>query len=297
MSRYYLFPEGEDPLRLSQRLVEGLTFGTDALPQFAGTKQRVLSAMLEHDEGKPVRIIRTEAAVWQFDKDGGIREGLHQALALAMDSLPTPQPNATVVQLHPHAKQAKLQKEYRWEPGGAEIERVIADIWPKRTGDRLKSAKGTTTRKPPLTFDARHAIDEISGQFWKISNAIEQLKEPSQKSFGFEARERSRADPEYAHLYRAIAEMSDWHLEVQRRRRTGKGVWYAVVDVTLWDDNRVGESVDQFQEKCVGREAAVKAARKLLREHADRFADNITVEAEVLTDLEWDVRMKQLQAD
>ncbi|RWK12162.1 hypothetical protein [Mesorhizobium sp.] len=297
MSRHYLFPDGEDPLRMSRRLVEGLVFGKDALPQFAGTKQRVLSAMLELDGGKPVRIIRTEASIWQFDNEGGIREGLHHALALAMDSMPTPKSDDTVVELRPHAKQAKLQKEYRWEPGKAEIDRIIADIWPKKKGDRLKAAEGVARRKPPLTFDARHAIDEISGLFWKISSAIEGLKEPSQKAFAFEARARANADPEYAHLYRAIADMSDWHLEVQRRRRTGKGVWYALVDITMWDDQRVGHSLGHFHEECAGKDAAVMAARKLLREHSDQFADNITVEAEVLTDLEWEVRKQQIEPD
>jgi hypothetical protein len=209
--------------------------------------------------------------------------------------LPRPtKPDNTIIELRPHAKQAKLRKEYRWEPGKAEIERIIADIWPKKKADRLKSAAGISKRKPPLTFEARHAIDEISGLFWKISSAMEDLKEPSQKSFSFEARERANAEPEYAHLYRAIAEMSDWHLEVQRRRRTGKGVWYALVDITMWDDQRIGNSLGHFHEECVGREAAEAAARKLLREHADKFAENVSVEAEVLTELEWEIRAKQI---
>lgn len=151
-------------------------------------------------------------------------------------------------------------------------------------------------RKPPLTSDARHAIDEISGLFWKISSTIENLREPSQKSFAFEARSRADAEPEYAHLYRAIAEMSDWHLEVQRRRRTGKGAWYALVEITMWDSERVGHSLGHFYEKCVGKDAAETATRALLREHAEKFAENISVEAEVLTDLEWEVRKEQLQA-
>ncbi|UDL87017.1 PAS domain-containing protein [Mesorhizobium sp. PAMC28654] len=147
-------------------------------------------------------------------------------------------------------------------------------------------------------FEARQAIDEISGMFWKISSAIEDLKgEPSQKSLGFEARERARADSEYAFLYRAIADISDWHLEVQRRRRTGKGVWYAVVDITMWDDDRVGRSVGRFHQECTGKQAAVAAARKLLAQHADQFAENITVEAEVITDIEWQERVKQFEAD
>ncbi|MGX5805339.1 hypothetical protein ACWGS9_29495 [Bradyrhizobium sp. Arg314] len=295
MSRHYLFPEGEDPLRMSQRLVEGLTHGTDALPQYAGMKQRVLWAMLELDDGKPVRIVRTEASIWQFDEDGGIREGLHHALALAMDAAHSPKSDDTVVELRPRTGKARVQKEYRWEPGPEQISRIIADIWPKKKADRLKSAAGISKRKHPLTFDARHAVDEISGLFWKISSTIENLKEPSQRSFAFEARSLAATEPEYVHLYRAIAEMSDWHLEVQRRRRTGKGVWYALVEITMWDSERVGHSLGHFYKKCVGRVAAEKAARSLLREHADKFAENISVDPELLTDLEWEVRATQLQ--
>ena len=37
-------------------------------------------------------------------------------------------------------KGAGLEKEFRREPGKAEIDRVISDIWPKQKADRLKSA-------------------------------------------------------------------------------------------------------------------------------------------------------------
>lgn len=296
-TRHYIFPTDEEPRRLAHRVLNGLIFGKDLLPQFAGTRQRVLSAVLENEDGKPSRLVSVEGSIWIFDADGGIQEGLHEALREVMNSIGgDATDSSTVVELHPRLSRKRLEKEFRWQPGKQELNQIIADIWPKKKADRLKSADGWSKRKPPLTFDARQAIDEISGLFWKISTAIEQLMESSQKSFGFEARERSRADPEYAHLYGAIADMSDWHLEVQRRRRTGKGVWYAVVNVTMWDGH-VGRSVARFHDECEGKQAAVVAARKLLAQHADRFAENITVEAEVITDLEWKARLKDLAAD
>jgi hypothetical protein len=288
-SRHYLFPDEGDPLRMSRRLVEGLIFGKDALPKYAGTRQRVLSAMLELENGKPTSILRTEASIWVFDEDGGIQEGLHEALALAMELMPTSDDDGTVVELRPRTKRRKLEKDYRWDPGKPEIDRVVADIWPKRRTDRLKAAQGVSKRKPPLSYDARHAIDEISGSFWKISHAIERLKEPSLKAFGFEARQRSGDEPEFAHLYRALAEMSDWHLEVQRRRRTGKGVWFAAVEVMLWRDG-IGETAERHYERCSNRDEAVLAVRRLLAQHAVKSNDYTTVEAEMLTDLEWEQR-------
>lgn len=41
---------------------------------------------------------------------------------------------------------------------------------------RRRRIEGATKRRPPLTFEGRNALDEISGTFWKISSAIEALK-------------------------------------------------------------------------------------------------------------------------
>lgn len=291
-SRYYLFPDEGDPLRLSRRLVEGLISGRDAIPHYADTRQRILSAWLEIEAGKPVRILETQASVWVFDDEGRIRDGLHQALILAMDTLPTP-PKAekTVVELRPRTSKRKLEEEFRWEPGQPEIDRVIADIWPKQKGDRLKAVQGELKRKPALTSDARWAIEQISTEFWKFANLIGNLQEPSQKSFGFEARERSQLEPEYAHLYNALAAMSDWQLEVQRRHRTGRGIWYAVVEVMLHrQDIKAYETAERSYERCGSRNEAVLAVRRLLAEHASKFTEYTTVEGELLTDLEWEQR-------
>ncbi|WOH48420.1 hypothetical protein [Bradyrhizobium sp. sBnM-33] len=46
--------------RLSQRVMEGLVHGSDAMPQFAGTKQKVANVIVELEEGKPARITRAE---------------------------------------------------------------------------------------------------------------------------------------------------------------------------------------------------------------------------------------------
>ncbi|QKD01481.1 hypothetical protein [Mesorhizobium loti] len=274
---------------MSLRLVQGLVFGNNFLPQFSNTKQRVLSVDLEMVDGKPARIGRTEASIWTFDSVGGIRDGLHKAMALVMDSVADVPVGSTVVPLRPRVGKKKLQEEFRWEPLKGDIERVIADVWPKQRSDRLKAIEGATKRSPPLTFEARHALDEISGTFWKISSAIEGLKGPSQKALAFEARKRAQSEPEYSYLYGAIAEMSDWHLEVEKRHRTGKGVWYALLEVLRWEGH-TGDPIERFHERCESRGEAIAAARRLLALHADKFGAATTVEAETITDLEWQAR-------
>ncbi|TIL29930.1 hypothetical protein [Mesorhizobium sp.] len=69
-----------------------------------------------------------------------------------------------------------------------------------------------------------------------------------------------------------------------------------MVDVTRWDDG-VGTSISNHHEWCEGKAAAIAAARRLLAAHADKFAEDITVEAEVLTDLEWQDRRRDFDLD
>ncbi|WP_426229349.1 hypothetical protein [Pararhizobium sp. DWP3-4] len=294
--RHYLFPEQEPPLRLSQRLVEGLVAGTDAMPQYAGTRQKILTARLQLDEGKPLEILDTSGSTWTFDGTGGIREGLHSSFAEVMSSLGVSESsNQTVVDLRPRISKKKIDTEHRWQPSTADIERVIKDIWPKTKADRLHQAAGVSKRRPPLTYDAKHALDEIAGGFWKIENSIDNLKEPSLKGFIFEARTRSSDDPEYGLLYQAVAEMAQERFEILRAQRSDKGVWYALVEVTLWQDH-IGECVERVFEKCSGKGAAITTARRLLAANANKFSENVTVEAELLTELEWIRRSKLFDA-
>ncbi|MBU0584751.1 MAG: hypothetical protein KKB66_18480 [Alphaproteobacteria bacterium] len=289
--RHYLFPDDEEPLRLSRRLVDGLVHGNDALPRYAGTRQKVASVLLENDGLKPLRIVTTQGAYFDFDETGDIQDGLNRATAEIMDiSFSHPlRRNETVVELRPRLAKKRVDEEHRWTLGKAEIDRIVRDVWPKTKSDTIKFVTSASRKRPPLTYEARSALEDASQDFWKIAHAIQRLKEPSQKAFGFEARERSISDPDFPHLYRALADMSDWQLEVQRRHRTGKGTWYAIVEVTVWQDG-IGESVERHCERCQGRNKAVLAVRKLLAEHASKFSEHATVEGEIVTDLEWQQR-------
>lgn len=287
--RHYLFPDDSDPLRLSQRLVNNLIRGGDALPQFANTRQRVAGVILSIEGGKPQEIVGIEGTIWKFDDNGRIDHGLSDALALAMDSLPDFRSGGTVVALQPRRSKKALDNEYRWTPSPAEVDRIVADIWPKRKEDRLKALGGHAQQSPRMTFEAKHVLNQIEPLFWDVARQIEMLKDPSLKALAFQVRQRAISDPDYAPLYRAAAELADHQLELSRRRRTGKGIWYAVVEIMAWKDG-VGEAVERYFERCSSRAAAVSAARRLMAEHVHKFDAEVTVEAELLTDLEWERR-------
>jgi hypothetical protein len=284
---------------MSTRLVNGLIHGQDALPQYAGTRQRVVAAVLHNDAGEAVRIDRTDGSIWTFDEEGQISAGLRESMAefmeLIHDEVST---TGTVVSLQPKLRKKRIAERYRWEPTKTDIERVIKDIWPKARGDRLKEAKGVSKRKPPLTYDAKEAIGKSSENFWKIRYEIDSLKEPSLKGFIYEARDRSEDDPDFQHLYDALAKMGEQRLELLRRRNRGGGVWYALVEVMRAShEGNSFETVHVIHKKCKGRKAAVIAARRLLTENVHLFDDYINLETSVITDLEWKAHHQYVKDD
>ncbi|MCV3734977.1 hypothetical protein OCK02_02080 [Rhizobium sp. TRM96647] len=245
---------------------------------------------MHNEDGKPVQISRVSGTMWTFDEDGEIAEGLSEEVAEVQNSMGgTFAASSKVVSLKPQLSKRRIAEKYRWEPSSADINRIIQDIWPKTKVDRLIEAKGVSRRRPPLTYDAKHAIEKVGSHFWEIVNEIGDLKDPGLKGFVFEARKRSKEELEYRHLYEALANMGQDQLELSARRRSGKGIWYAVVEV-LQQGERFTETVRVIQERCAGRSAAVAAARRLLSENAHLFDEHTTLEVSIMTDLEWETR-------
>ena len=206
-------------------------------------------------------------------------------------SLPPPASDGTVADFQADRSKRRCPRKTQVEPTPAQITRICDDIWKgKDARQASKPVKGVSRRRPPLTFEGEQAIREASKGFWQIANAIDDLKEPSLKGFIFEAERRSKVD-ELGFLYRAVAEMAKERLGILQERRSQKGNWYAVVEVLRWRDH-VGELLEEFHVKCDGKLVAVAAGRRLLAENADKFSDDITVEARLLTETEWKRRSR-----
>ena len=73
--RFYLFTE-EGLQRISQRLMDGLAHGKDAMPQFAGTRQKVANVLVDLDNVKPVKIGRADGSFLTFDENGQVHKDL-----------------------------------------------------------------------------------------------------------------------------------------------------------------------------------------------------------------------------
>jgi hypothetical protein len=82
----------------------------------------------------------------------------------------------------------------------------------------------------------------------------------------------------------------DWppNVTIKSRQRTGKGVWYAVIET---DRYRPGEDfgrVDEIAfEKCNGRDSAIMAARRWLKENADAVSEHTSLRSALYSELEW----------
>ncbi|WIW44456.1 hypothetical protein ML401_23510 [Bradyrhizobium sp. 62B] len=102
--RFYLF--AEDGIQAISQRVMGLIRGKDAMPQYAGTKQRIADVIVENEGRKPVRIERVQGSYLTFEEKGQVHSdlvasgfaALETGMALA-DALK--KPHAKIVDITP----------------------------------------------------------------------------------------------------------------------------------------------------------------------------------------------------
>lgn len=147
-------------------------------------------------------------------------------------------------------------------------------------------ARPSKPKKSNLSFEATQALTQASEAFFGIELGIERLEEPDLIAFAAEA--RRLALDSHLELYGAVAAFADAEVAKLVARRSASGIWYACLDVIQWEPNmHVGKGIASFSERCEGRDAAVTKAREMLVTHAGNLAADATVDARVVTELEW----------
>lgn len=291
--RSYLFTN-EGMQRISQRVMEGLCHGHDAMPQFANSKQRVANVVVELEDGKPARILETTGTYLHFDKNGKVHESLVRGGFEAMETYEALErskrsASSKVVDLSPKLNREKWEREHRWQPSVKDLDGITADIWKQRKADSAKvvQAKGAKATPPKMTFEATEAIREIQSHLFRIDSKLENLSEVALKGVAFEARSLAADDSNNA-VWLGVAEAADRRREILARYRTGKGIWYASIEITYWDaTGHSGRCESIVHEKCNSKKEAEEAARRLLAENAKYFSASTSIEADVVCDLEW----------
>ena len=288
-ARFYLFTD-EGVRRLSRRVMDGLRDDRDALPQFANTKQRLAVVTIENEDGIPIRIRDTSGRFLQFDGSGQIGDGLRDSVVTAMEAFGAASKESkhgAVVDLKPQLRRQAWERDNTWNLSKEDLDLIAADIWGGSQGE-IKNERVAVPRRPPLTHEARWAIERIAEQLFRFDMWLEDLSEPALKGLAFEARRRARGSPSDT-TWSGIAEAAEHLRAVKARHRHGKGKWFAVIEATTTPQVKSESTVIRsvaFAE-CASRSAAEDAARRLLAEHAKQFSACTSIEARLYCDLEW----------
>lgn len=288
--RCYLFEDGGAIKRISRRVLEGLVFGKDAMPGYANSVQRVATAIIENETGKPIKIVDAWGEFFTFDEEGKIDEALRQSAAEVMSLVPTPGiRSGNVVSLSPSLKRRQFREKHRWDLTKEHLDWIASDLWPKDDDatQKIPVAAGREPRRPPLTYEAKEALRKIEEKLASVGFELDRLSEPALKGLAFEARRKAEAQ---SGLWAGVAEECDHLREIKVRRRTGRGIWYAVIEAERPDPNDadVTHIDDLAFEKCQGKKAAAEAARRLLKEHAGSLREDLMLRSALYCELEWE---------
>ena len=289
--RHYLFAEDGSLRRLPQRIVDELPSGRDAIPEFAGTRQRVAYLVLENADSRPKRILDARGEFWTFDADGKVDRDMNERMIAVLDRVAEPPAarRGPVVDLVPEIKKREQQARDEWTLTADDLDRIAADLWPGVHGPapEISSVKGKAPRKPPLTTEARWALQRLNDHVNAIKSELGGLPERALKGLAFEAMRSSMWEDET--LWRGVADEAKRLEAIRAAHRTGRGEWYAVIEVARASREYayVWEHITAAHEKCSSRKAAVEAGRRLMANKIDWLDADMEVSVNVRSALEW----------
>jgi hypothetical protein len=289
--RYYVFEEGGEIKRIPRRISEALSFGKDAIPAYAGTRQRVLEVIVRNRSGKPQMIEQAGGFYFDFDADGRIDKGLARSIVAAMDDAEVrPKSSGNVVPLSSKRGNADSASASKWQPNPRDLDRVLADILGTNPSGPFPSVVGVAARRPSLTHDARSVISDLRSTHSMWNWQIRQLSEGALPGFISEARKQAEAEPENQFIWEAIAAEGQRQLGLQRQRRTGKGEWVAVVQMFTHENFASMEETFVEHRVCDGEQAAIEALKAMVIEHQAMVGKAMSIEAKTMPALEWKLR-------
>ena len=285
---YVLEPDGALK-RIPMRVVNGLVFGADSVPAYAGTSQRIVQVLVENEGGRPVQILDVTGSIWAFDDAGKVDRSLRRAAGEWFDVAyqeKSKDPAGRVVSLVPELKRRELEARYRWSVTQDIVDRIAADIWPGIYGPapEVGSVKGTAPRRPPLSWQARDTLLLIGKSLDQVDHALSTLSEPGLRGLAFEA-ERT-ATVEHAALWRGVAAHARHRRAVLAAHRTGRGGWFAVVTSYRREQGRE-RVIDVADARAKTQREAIAAGARLMADKAHWLGPDVRLSVVILSALEW----------
>lgn len=286
--RHYLFEESGEIKRIPRKVLEGLTFGKDAIPAYAGMRKKVVEVIVENEDGKPQAIEQAIGCYFEFDAEGRIDHSLQQGIAdIWAFAFPEVKDDANVVALSPRRKKQLWREVNRWTLSVEDLDRILADIIRRPGTKGLSSVEGIAPRRPALTYDAEAAIRKLRSEHLSWNWNVQQLSEKALAGFIWEARSLAKTEPEDQFLWEAIAAEGERQRDLKRQRRTGKGEWVAVFKIFRHIDTSSMEETFVAHTQCEGEAAAIEAMKRLIVEHHLMAGASMSIEARTMPALEW----------
>ena len=151
----------------------------------------------------------------------------------------------------------------------------------------MTTVKGAKPKKPKLTYEAKHALEKLATHVMGIQNILTGLSEKDLKGLAFEAIRTSTFEDE--DVWRGIGEDAKRREAIRTAHRTGKGEWYAVLEVArahaslpyLW------EQITVAHEKRATRDEAVEIGRLMMIDKAGWLDCDIEIQVNIRSALEW----------
>jgi len=110
--------------------------------------------------------------------------------------------------------------------------------------------------------------------------------------------ERRLEKLDHPHVWQGVIADNVNTLKLLEAKRTGSGEWIAVVEIMKWNETDTeARSIKSWHEKHATREAALVAAKRLTTEHASQIAASTSLEARVLSALEWEDEVPEKEGD
>jgi hypothetical protein len=127
--RCYLW-SAEGPLRITERFHRDLIDGDVALPQYAGTKQKILELFVKHITSNDYSLA-ARGVIYPFDVRGFLDDRSYLQGALPEISR-FRNAQANIVDLAPSIKQRRFRVEYTWRPTRSMLAAIRSDVGPGR---------------------------------------------------------------------------------------------------------------------------------------------------------------------
>jgi len=128
--RYYLWAT-DGPWRLPNQLHQDLIDREVALPQYAGTKQKVLE-VLARRIGVDTYSLRGEGTIVAFDEDGYLKRTLAEEVMgfIVERARQKLEDSSNIVSIEPRLRERRFRKEHHWRPSRSMLQLVRSDFTP-----------------------------------------------------------------------------------------------------------------------------------------------------------------------